>query len=129
MRSLHATGIVEILVSAPFESVRQAVEQRNADRGMTLFARIDHAAGAERAGFAMKPTQLLIFGNAAAGTPVMLTAPLTALDLPLRLLIRETGEKETAIAYRPIGATLSALGVDAARLAKLEAAQKMVAEG
>jgi uncharacterized protein (DUF302 family) len=58
-----------------------------AAKGVRLFALIDHSGEAEKAGLAMPPTQLLIFGNPVAGTPVMLAAPTAALDLPLKILV------------------------------------------
>ena len=60
-------------------------------KGVALFALIDHSGGAEKAGMKMPPTKLLIFGNPAAGTPLMLAAPSTAIDLPLKLLVWEDG--------------------------------------
>lgn len=54
--------------------------------GMTVFARIDHAAGAAAAGLSMRPAELLIFGNALGGTPLMQAAPTIAIDLPLKAL-------------------------------------------
>ena len=58
-------------------------------RGITLFAAVDHSGEAEKVGLAMKPTKLLIFGNPKAGTPVMLAAPSSAIDLPLKILVAE----------------------------------------
>lgn len=58
-------------------------------KGVTLFTLIDHSGEAEKAGLTMPPTKLLIFGNPAAGTPVMLAAPTIALDLPLKILVSE----------------------------------------
>jgi uncharacterized protein (DUF302 family) len=55
-------------------------------KGIQVFARIDHAGEAARVGLSMPPTQVLIFGNPRAGTPVMLAAPTSAIDLPLRVL-------------------------------------------
>lgn len=55
-------------------------------KGMTVFARVDHSGEAAKAGLAMPPTQLLIFGNPRGGTPIMLAAPLSAIDLPLKAL-------------------------------------------
>lgn len=56
-------------------------------RGMEVFARIDHAAGAQREGLAMPPAEVIIFGNARVGTPLMKTAPTLAIDLPLKMLV------------------------------------------
>ena len=59
--------------------------------GAKLFAVVDHSGEAKRAGFSLRDTKLLIFGNPAAGTPVMLAAPLAALDLPLKVLVWADG--------------------------------------
>jgi uncharacterized protein (DUF302 family) len=55
-------------------------------KNITIFARIDHSGEATKAGLTMPPTQLLIFGNPQGGTPIMLAAPLAAIDLPLKAL-------------------------------------------
>jgi len=56
------------------------------DKGLTIFARIDHEAGARAVGLELRPTALLIFGNAQAGTPVMQAAQTAGIDLPLKVL-------------------------------------------
>src|ERR1700730_1454473 len=56
-------------------------------KGMTVFARIDHAAGATAAGLSLRPTEVLIFGNAKGGTPLMNSVQTVGLDLPLRALV------------------------------------------
>jgi uncharacterized protein (DUF302 family) len=68
-------------------------------RGMTVFARIDHAAGAAGAGLSLRPTELLIFGNAKAGTPLMQTVQTTGIDLPLKALVWEDGSGATWLSY------------------------------
>lgn len=55
-------------------------------KNITVFARIDHSGEAIKVGLTMPPTQLLIFGNPKSGTPIMLAAPLSAIDLPLKAL-------------------------------------------
>jgi uncharacterized protein (DUF302 family) len=55
--------------------------------GAKLFVVVDHSGEAERAGLSLRDTKLLVFGNPVAGTPVMQTAPLAALDLPLKILV------------------------------------------
>jgi len=57
--------------------------------GMTVFARIDHHAEAEKVGLTMRPAQLVIFGNPKGGTPLMAAAPTTGIDLPLKALAWE----------------------------------------
>jgi uncharacterized protein (DUF302 family) len=60
-----------------------------ADKGVTVFAIVDHSGEAEKAGLAMRPTKLVIFGNPKGGTPVMVAAPSIAIDLPLKILVWE----------------------------------------
>jgi uncharacterized protein (DUF302 family) len=68
-------------------------------RGMTIFARIDHAAGASSAGLSLRPTELLIFGNAKAGTPLMQAAQSIGIDLPLKALVWQDASGDTWISY------------------------------
>jgi uncharacterized protein (DUF302 family) len=73
-------------------SVEQTVEKLKnilQSKGVTLFALVDHSGEAEKVGMKMRPTKLLIFGSPKAGTPLMLAAPSTAIDLPLKILIWE----------------------------------------
>jgi uncharacterized protein (DUF302 family) len=68
------------------------------ERGVTIFARLDFSADAERNGLSMPPEQQLIFGNPKAGTPLMLANPASALDLPIRAVCWQDKEGETWIA-------------------------------
>lgn len=67
-------------------------------RSITLFAKIDHAAGARAVGLSLGDEVVLVFGNPQAGTPLMQANPLVGLDLPLRILVCERAG-ETVIAY------------------------------
>jgi uncharacterized protein (DUF302 family) len=67
--------------------------------GIPVLARIDHSGGAAALGLEMKPTKLLIFGNAKGGTPLMLAAPTVALDLPLKTLVWEDAEGKVWVSY------------------------------
>jgi len=67
--------------------------------GLTVFARIDFSGDAARAGLAMPPAQLLIFGNPRAGTPLMVAAPSLALDLPLKVLVSEDAAGRAWVSY------------------------------
>jgi uncharacterized protein (DUF302 family) len=91
------------IVSKPSNhSVDQAVENlKNILRvkGIPLFAMIDHSGEAEKVGLKMHPTKLLIFGNPKAGTPLMLTAPTSAIDLPLKILVWEDSQNKVWISY------------------------------
>lgn len=83
-------------------SVDQTVERLKAilqAKGVALFALVDHSGEAAKVGMKMRPTKLLIFGNPKAGTPLMLAAPSSAIDLPLKLLVWEDGQGKVWISY------------------------------
>src|ERR1700682_311186 len=83
-------------------SVDQTVEKLKGilqAKGVRLFALVDHSGEAEKVGFKMRPTKLLMFGSPKAGTPLMLAAPSRALDLPLKILIWEDGEGRVFLSY------------------------------
>ncbi len=67
--------------------------------GMTIVARIDHAAAAEKVGLALRPTVVLVFGNPRAGTPAMQAVRTLAIDLPLKMLIWQDDKDMTWLAY------------------------------
>jgi uncharacterized protein (DUF302 family) len=68
-------------------------------KGMKLFAVIDQSAEARQVGLSLRETTLVIFGSPAAGTPVMAAAPLTALDLPLKVLVWAEDGSQTKVSY------------------------------
>jgi uncharacterized protein (DUF302 family) len=68
-------------------------------KGMAIFARIDHAAGAAEVGLALRPTELLIFGNAKGGTPLMQAAQAIGIDLPLKALVHEDAAGKVWLSY------------------------------
>ena len=87
--------------SSPY-CVDETVERLGAvlqSLGIPVLARIDHSGGAAALGLEMKPTKLLIFGNAKAGTPLMLSAPTVALDLPLKVLVWEDADGKVWVSY------------------------------
>jgi uncharacterized protein (DUF302 family) len=68
-------------------------------RGITIFARIDHAAGAADVRLALRPTTLLVFGNPAAGTPLMQAAQTAGIDLPLKALVWQDADGTVKLSY------------------------------
>ncbi|MDO5291010.1 MAG: DUF302 domain-containing protein [Pseudomonadota bacterium] len=68
-------------------------------RGLTVFARVDHSGDAQKAGLALRPTQLLILGAAKAGTPLMQAQQSTAIDLPLKVLAWQDEQGATWLSY------------------------------
>lgn len=69
------------------------------EKGITVFARVDHSGEAAKAGLAMRPTQLLIFGSPKAGTPLMVAAPSLAIDLPLKALAWQDADDRVWLSY------------------------------
>ena len=83
-------------------SVDETVEKLKGilqSKGVTLFATIDHSGEAAKVGMKMRPTKLLIFGNPKGGTPLMLAAPSSAIDLPLKILVWEDEQGKTWVSY------------------------------
>ncbi len=68
-------------------------------KGITIFVRIDQRAEAKKVGLSLRPTQLLLFGNPKAGTPLMVAEPTIALDLPLKILAWEAADGEVWLSY------------------------------
>ena len=97
--------------TAPFHVTLQRLRDELARRGITLFAEIDHARNARQAGLAMPAATVVIFGSAQAGTPLMLQAPDIALDLPLRVLVREDAGGGTVLAFHDPTRLAAAFGV------------------
>ena len=92
-------GIVTLRSNHSIEQTVQKLESILAAKGVKLFAIVDHSGEAEQAGMHMPPTKLLIFGNPKAGTPVMLASPTAAIDLPLKILVREDTSGNVLISF------------------------------
>ncbi len=91
----------EVITKASPRSVEDTVTRFSAlasEKGVKVFAVIDHSGEAEAVGLALRDTKLVIFGSPRAGTPVMQAAPLAALDLPLKILVWDDGG-QTRVSY------------------------------
>jgi uncharacterized protein (DUF302 family) len=84
---MAADGLTTIPSAYGAKETADRLEAEIRAKGMAVFARIDHAAGAAQAGLALQPTELLIFGNAKAGTPLMESNQTIGIDLPLKALV------------------------------------------
>jgi uncharacterized protein (DUF302 family) len=94
--------------------------------GFKIFATIDHRAAAQSAGLDMPPTIVLIYGSPKGGTPLMLAAPDFALELPLRLLVREGEHGKVYVTYDPSGNLEGRLGLPTGMAAKLAPAEQII---
>ena len=90
-----------ILVPSP-HSVDETVGRLQAafaEKGLHVFAVIDHSGEAEKVGLKMLPTKVVIFGSPKGGTPLMVAAPSLAIDLPLKALVAEDAEGKVSVTY------------------------------
>jgi uncharacterized protein (DUF302 family) len=90
-----------IAIRSPYSATEtiNRMELAVKQRGLIVFARIDHAAGAAKVGKALRPTELLIFGNPAGGTPLMECAQTAGIDLPLKALAWEDENAQVWLGY------------------------------
>jgi uncharacterized protein (DUF302 family) len=99
MTHSKASGIIDIPSNHSVDETVEKLKGILQARGVNLFALVDHSGEAEKVGLKMGPTKLLIFGNPKAGTPVMLAAPSSAIDLPLKILIWEDAQQKVWVSY------------------------------
>jgi uncharacterized protein (DUF302 family) len=117
---------LELVTKLSPRSVEETVERFErllADKGVKLFAVIDHSGEAAANGLELRDTKVVIFGSPLAGTPVMQAEPLAALDLPLKVLVWRDGE-QTKLSYAPPATLAARYGLSdelAQRLAAIDA--------
>ena len=126
MTATNTPDLDEHVSSHAFDATIERLVRAIRAHGMTVFATIDHAANARDVGMTMPASTVLVYGNPKGGTPVMLATPSAALDLPLRVLVREAEDGKTIIAFHPVAGMLGKLGVSAEVSARLEPAQQLL---
>jgi len=99
LQVMAADGLITIRSSFGPEDTMNRYEAAVRARGMTVFAHIDHAAGATAVGLSLRPTDLIVFGNARGGTPLMQLAQTTGIDLPLKALVWQDETGVTWLSY------------------------------
>ena len=97
--SAKDNGIVNVASKYSVLETLDRLESLVKKQGLTVFARIDFSGDAEKAGLKMDPSQLLIFGNPKAGTPLMVASPTIAIDLPLKALAWEDRNGKVWLSY------------------------------
>jgi uncharacterized protein (DUF302 family) len=96
---MMAEGLTTLQSRHSYSKTVTNLETAILEKGLTIFARIDHAAGAKAAALVLRPTLLLIFGNAKGGTPLMQEMQTIGIDLPLKLLVWESEDRNCWISY------------------------------
>jgi uncharacterized protein (DUF302 family) len=94
-----ADGLIAVKSPLGAKATMDKFEAIVKDKGLNVFARIDHAAGAAKIGTALRPTEVLIFGNPQGGTPFMECAQSVGIDLPLKALVWEDASSQVWLGY------------------------------
>ena len=94
-----ADGLVALKSPHSAKDTMIRLEEAVKQRGLNVFARVDHAAGAAKVGKVLRPTELLIFGNPQGGTPFMECEQTLGIDLPLKALVWEDASAQTWVGY------------------------------
>ena len=94
-----ADGLVSVKSTRSAKETMDRFEDMAKQRGLVVFARIDHAAGAAKIGKSLRPTEVLVFGNPQGGTPFMECAQSVGIDLPLKALVWEDASGQVWLGY------------------------------
>ena len=97
--ALAADGLVAIKSPLSAKATMDKFEEIAKQRGLIVFARVDHAAGAAKVGKTLRPTEVLIFGNPVGGTPFLECAQSVGIDLPLKALVWEDAQGQVWLGY------------------------------
>lgn len=92
-------GLITIPSQFPVKDTIDRLVAKITSVGLLVFGRVDHAAGAKQAGFDLRPTELLIFGNPRGGTPLMLDKQSAGIDLPVKALAWEDAGGKVWLTY------------------------------
>ena len=99
VNAFAADGVIDVPSAHSVSATADRLEKILKKKGMTVFARIDHQAGAMKAGKELRPTELMIFGNPKVGTPLMQCSQSIASDLPQKALIWEDANGKVWLSY------------------------------
>jgi uncharacterized protein (DUF302 family) len=121
-------GLVTIESNHPVKDTIDRAEASLLAKGITVFARIDHAAGAASVRMPLRPTELLIFGDPKAGTPLMQSRQTIGIDLPLKLLGWQDREGKVWLSYNDTGWLARRHGLDADAARAIDALARFLAD-
>ncbi len=96
---MSGTGLITLPSAHDVPTTLQRLLAVLAAKGITVFAQIDHAAGAAHVGMALRPTTIVIFGNPNAGTPLMQVVQTAGIDLPLKILLWQDAQGAAQVSY------------------------------
>jgi uncharacterized protein (DUF302 family) len=96
---MQGNGLLRVASKYSVDETVKRLESVLAERGLQVFALVDHSGEAEKVGLKMRPTKLVIFGSPKGGTPLMVAAPTLAIDLPLKALVAQDIEGKVWVSY------------------------------
>ena len=96
---IPSSGLIEVSSRYRFSETIERLTTAFTEKGMKVFAVVDHSGEAEKVGLKMKPTKVLVFGSPKGGTPLMVAAPSLAIDLPLKVLVAEVESGKVTVTY------------------------------
>jgi uncharacterized protein (DUF302 family) len=99
MPGLPNNGMIHLVSAHSVSETLARLETIIQGKGLTILTKIDHSGDAAKAGLSMRPTQLIIFGNAKSGTPLMVASPSVAIDLPLKALVWQDDDGKVWLSY------------------------------
>src|SRR5579863_1618161 len=99
MTMVQASGLIQVVSRYSVEETVRRLQAAFVEKGLQVFAVIDHSGAAEKVGLKMRPTKVVIFGSPKGGTPLMIAAPSVAIDLPLKALVAEDAAGKVSVTY------------------------------
>lgn len=125
---MAANGIVDTPSNHSVDETIERLQSILHAKGVTLFALVDHSGEAAKIGMTMRPTKLLIFGNPKGGTPLMLAAPSSAIDLPLKILVWEDANQKVWISYNSLAYLKERHGLPEELMANIAVVEMLAAQ-
>ena len=117
---MTADGLITIRSNYGPKETMDRLEAEAKGKGLTVFAHVDHAAGATAVGLSLDPTDLLIFGNAKGGTPLTQAVATIGIDLPLKVLVWQDAPGQTWLSYNDPHWLAKRHGIDGAAAAAVK---------
>lgn len=121
-------GLMQVASRYSVEDTVRRLEAMFREKGMQVFAVIDHSGEAEKVGLTMRPTKVVVFGSPKGGTPLMVAAPSLAIDLPLKALVAEDADGKVSVTYNDPEYLRQRHGVPAELIKNLAGAGALIAK-
>ncbi len=122
------SGLVQVASPYSMDETIKRLQAAFADKGLQVFAVIDHSGEAEKVGLKMRPTKVIIFGSPKGGTPLMVAVPSLAIDLPLKALVAEDAAGKVSVSYNSPEYVKERHGVPEELIRNLAGAGAMIAK-